>query len=86
VTLSEWMKLRQLNDRQVAAAIAMSAAQVSRLRNGLREPSLKAMRAIFKLSAGRVTPNDWVAVGWRPSAAAPKGTAVASTDRVTADD
>ncbi|MGN8547640.1 hypothetical protein ACQPTN_23855 [Bradyrhizobium sp. 13971] len=42
-----------------------SGETVRRYRAGEREPDARAMAAIFELTAGAVTPNDWVGVGPR---------------------
>ena len=42
-----------------------SGETIRRYRSGDREPDMKTMAAIYALTGGLVTPNDWAGVGPR---------------------
>lgn len=57
--LRDWRKREGFSLRVVAEAVEVSIASVSLWERGLRMPYPWAMRAIYDLTAGKVTPNDF---------------------------
>lgn len=64
----EWMMKRGETNAGFGKKAGWSGETVRRYRAGEREPDGKAMERIFDLTAGDVTPNDWVGVGPRSAA------------------
>lgn len=60
-----WMSATNTSNAEAGRRIGCSGETVRRYRAGEREPDGETMRAIFDLTDGQVTPNDWVGVGPR---------------------
>jgi transcriptional regulator with XRE-family HTH domain len=60
VTLSEFLKERQIRQSDFASQIGRSAAYVSMLCNGQLWPSRDTLLRIEAATDGRVTPNDFL--------------------------
>ncbi|MHC2250794.1 hypothetical protein ACVILK_000486 [Bradyrhizobium embrapense] len=61
----DWMIKQRETNPSFGRKAGWSGETVRRYRAGEREPDHAAMATIFALTAGEVTPNDWVGVGPR---------------------
>lgn len=59
LTLEAWMRAKGLKDGDVGEELGCPRSTICRFRKGLRIPNRDFMRAIFRLSGGLVTPNDF---------------------------
>ena len=59
MTLAEYLRANRQRRADFAAAIGMSMGGLAKWLNGQRMPSARQMRAIFKVTHGEVTPNDF---------------------------
>jgi transcriptional regulator with XRE-family HTH domain len=57
--LVDWRRLKRMTQADVARALGVISISVSRWERGERVPTTKLQVEIFKLTHGRVTPNDW---------------------------
>lgn len=57
--LEHWRRAHGLTTEQVAKKILSTQATISRLENDKQAPSWPLMQAIFHLTGGEVTPNDF---------------------------
>jgi transcriptional regulator with XRE-family HTH domain len=64
--LADWMARQGLEDAALADAIGVMRTTINRLRRGKSQPSRDVARAIFSLSDGLVTPNDFYGLGEAP--------------------
>lgn len=60
MTLSDWMKLRDVTQGQLAGALGVSTATISRYCSGARRPEWDVMQRIYIHTQGQVTPNDFL--------------------------
>lgn len=60
MTLSEYMRLNNLDDAAMAGIVGCTRPHISKLRRGIARPSLGTMGRISKVTAGKVQGNDWV--------------------------
>lgn len=68
--LSAYMKLKNLGDEDVAAAVGRSRVSISRYRRKLERPSWDVVDRFIEWSEGAITPLDWPApVESQPEAA-----------------
>jgi hypothetical protein len=61
----DWMIMTNTPNPSFGEKLGKSGETVRRYRTGEREPDTKVMAAIFELTNGLVTPNDWAGVGPR---------------------
>lgn len=64
----DWLNISALTLGDVAQRLGTSSETVRRYVTGARSPGFDAMKSIFGLTGGLVTPNDWVGVGHQPDA------------------
>ena len=67
----EWLTATSISNATFARLIGVSRETIGRWRTGDRFPNREAQAAIFKMSDGLVTPNDWVGVGNNPATDTP---------------
>lgn len=71
--LKAWRKRRRLSLRKLAGAInalggpSVTHTTLNRVELGAREPRLGLIVAIYKISGGEVTPNDWLPADAKPA-------------------
>lgn len=58
MTISEWLKENNRSAKWLAERVDLSAAQISRIRNGHSTPSWKTASRISKATGGMVRPED----------------------------
>lgn len=58
MTISEWLKANNRSAKWLADEVDLSAAQISRIRNGHSVPSWKSARRISKATGGSVRTED----------------------------
>jgi transcriptional regulator with XRE-family HTH domain len=58
--LVDWRRIKNKTQADVAKALGVIVVTVSRWERGERVPTSKFQIEIFKLTSGRVTPNDWM--------------------------
>ncbi len=56
--LQKWMDETGTSGRALAKALAVSCATISRFKTGTSYPSPEQAQEIFRITKGRVTPND----------------------------
>ena len=61
----DWMIRTGTSNAAFGKKASLSSEAVRRYRSGDRNPDPEKMRAIFDITDGEVTPNDWVGVGPR---------------------
>ena len=59
--LRRWMRLRDLQGKDVAERLGVIPSRLSRLMNGKTTADPDFLAAVAKLTGCSVTPNDWVA-------------------------
>jgi transcriptional regulator with XRE-family HTH domain len=58
----DWRRIKNKNQADVAKALGVVVVTISRWERGVRVPTAKLQIEIFKLTNGRVTPNDWLRI------------------------
>ena len=58
--LNQWMERRRVGDAELAEAVGVARATISRLRRDKMLPSLDLARRIYVATGGQVGPNDLV--------------------------
>jgi transcriptional regulator with XRE-family HTH domain len=61
--ISEYMRVRNLTDREMAELIGAERSYVTRLRLGQAKPSPAMTQTIFDRTEGAIEPNDWYDLG-----------------------
>lgn len=69
MTLAEWLDAHDKTDAWLATEIGLDRSFVTKLKNGTAEPSLRVAREIVRVTAGAVTPNDFLGIAARPEPA-----------------
>jgi len=60
--LVDWRRIKHMTQADVAKALGVIVVTVSRWERFERTPTAKLQIEIFKLTNGRVTPNDWMRI------------------------
>ena len=60
--LAEYMKLKELDDAEVAKAIKRSRPTVSRIRRNKSRPDWETMSVLRQWSKGKISANDFIEV------------------------
>jgi plasmid maintenance system antidote protein VapI len=58
MTISEWLKANSRSAKWLAGKVDLSAAQISRIRNGHSSTTWKTAQRISKVTGGTVRPED----------------------------
>lgn len=62
MTLKEWMEEEDIDISFIMKELDVSVYAVKKWLTGERVPWSKTQQVIFKMSKGKVTPNDWILV------------------------
>ncbi|MFC0243647.1 hypothetical protein [Rhodopseudomonas telluris] len=79
---ADWIIYANTTNAEFARRAGWSSETVRRYRTGEREPGTAEMAAIFNLTGGLVTPNDWAGVGHRPGVETAADALPSSTEQV----
>ncbi len=58
--LDEWMKIKKISQRGLAALLAMDEARLSRILANKEKPTLHQVSDIYDITKGKVTFWDWI--------------------------
>lgn len=59
--LSDWMSANNCTDEEFGRRIGRERSTVTRLRLEKAKPSFEVIEAVFAVTDGKVSPNDWFA-------------------------